>query len=118
MFIQISMFEQFKSHVEKTPEKRTVTVRCRLNIGQIKEILQYAHVNNNQSDIEIAKFFTTKWGREIPWIVISINRAKKDIFAKMPIVYNNLTYYNNYIQYEVPVEILEADEANQTLAKI
>ena len=112
------MLEKFKSHAENTSEKRTGTVRCHLYIGQIKEILQYAHVNKNQSDVEIANFFTTKWGIEIPWIVITINRAKKDVFAKMPIVYNNLTYYNNYVQYEVPVEKLEADEAHQNLAKI
>ena len=112
------MFEQFKSHAEETSEKSTVTVRCRLNIGQIKEILQYAHVNENQSDFEIANFFTTKWGREIPWIVITVNRAKKDVFAKMPIVYNNLIYYNNYIQYELPVENLEAGEPHQNLAQI
>lgn len=50
------MLEKFKSHAEKTSEKRTGTVRCHLYIGQIKEILQYAYVNKNQSDVEIANF--------------------------------------------------------------
>ena len=112
------MLEQCKSHAENTSQKTTGTVRCHLYIGQIKEILQYAHVNKNQSDVEIANFFTTKWGKEIPWIVMTINRAKKDVLGKMPIVYNNLTYYNNYVQYAVPVGKLEADDAHRNLAKI
>ena len=49
---------------------------------------------------------------------MTINRAKKDVLGKMPIVYNNLTYYNNYVQYAVPVGKLEADDAHRNLAKI
>ena len=109
------MLNLFKSQ-EKNQKRRskcggTFRFRCPLKIGQIREILQYAHENPDKSNAEIANFFSKKFGLDIHRLVVEQNLSKREVFAEMSSpVYTNLHYYNNGYHYYLPIKDLTAKE--------
>ena len=109
------MLNLFKSQ-EKIQKRRseyggTYRFRCPLKIGQIREILQYAHENPHRSNAEIANFFSKRFGLDIHRLVVEKNLSKRDVFAAMSSpIYTNLHYYNNGYHYYLPIMDLTADE--------